>query len=63
MMCTMCPSIRFSDNHAPGFGWQCVCGEINCTHMLQCSACDANRYQLEKAGRLKDGRIVKEGSK
>lgn len=60
MLCSMCPSVRLSDKHAPGHGWQCpACiREINCAHCLTCSACGANRYAMEKAGRLKDGRPV-----
>lgn len=55
MMCSMCPTVTFSNSHAPGKGWQCECREVNCSHMLRCPKCGANRYQLEKAGRLKNG--------
>lgn len=60
-LCSMCPSVALSDKRKPRHGWQCVCvREINCSHYLRCPACGANRYQLEKAGRLKNGRPVRQ---
>lgn len=58
-MCSMCHTVTLSNAHAPGKGWQCVCGEINCAHYLKCAKCDASRYQLEKAGTIKDGKVTK----
>jgi hypothetical protein len=54
----MYPSITFSDQKAPGKGWQCVCREVNCSHASACSQCGTARYALEKAGQLINGRIV-----
>ena len=57
-ICTMCPSIILSNKTAPGYGWQCTCKELNCAHFLRCPACGNNRWELEKIGRVKNGRPV-----
>lgn len=59
MLCSMCPSITFSDTRAPGKGWQCPCGTVHCAHTLRCEHCQASRYWLEKAGKLSKGRPTK----
>ena len=56
MICSMCPTLRLSNVHAPSHGWQCPCRHINCSHMLRCSVCGQNRYDLERDGRLVSGR-------
>lgn len=56
MMCSMCPTVTLSATHAPRKGWQCVCGEVNCAHYLRCSECRRNRYELEKTGKVVNGR-------
>jgi hypothetical protein len=57
-MCSMCPTVALTDVHAPRKGWQCVCGEVNCAHYLNCSKCQQSRYRLETDKRLKNGRPV-----
>jgi hypothetical protein len=43
-----------------GHGWQCVCNEVNCSHFARCTECRKNRYELEKEGKLQNGKPQKE---
>ena len=60
MICSMCPTLRLSGIRAPGYGWQCLCRSIHCSHVLRCLACGLSRYDLECVGWLVDGRLVQE---
>jgi len=31
-MCSMWPTLTLSAIQRPGYGWQSVCGELNCSH-------------------------------
>ena len=61
MICTMCPTLRLSDTHAPGHGWRCPCGAIHCSHMYHCLDCGLSRYALERDERIhgKQARVKK----
>lgn len=62
MLCSACHSIRLSNSHEQGFGWQCVCGEINCADYLRCPHCQQNRYEAEKKGWIDNGHLTALGN-
>jgi hypothetical protein len=61
-LCSMCPTLSLTSIHAPGHGWQCVCGEINCSHYLACSVCIGNRYEMELKGWISNGHLTALGN-